>query len=184
MKRFNAAAAKVSVRKGASVRGNASTKAGETAGEAAQEKVEEVFVEHVMPKQKPCSLPEDGTPVFRKGVAIRGSLSKLPWSEKFIICLVFSITGTSAVMFVRPALKYLVDHGFCGLPPNSSFTNGPWLFRVLYFAIMWPAYTALLYTFGGLFGRRIWFSNMIIKMWGRLLPKRGKDFLRRVLDVQ
>lgn len=163
----------------AGARGNAS----EGAAKATTEKIEEV-VERAVPTQKPCPLPNDGTPVFRKGVPVRGSLGRLPLKEKLVICLVFSITGTSAVLFVRPTLKYLVDYGFFGLPQDSGFKNGPWLYRLLYFAVMWPTYSLLLYCIGGIFGRRIWFSNMLVKMWGRILPKRATAYLRYMLDTQ
>jgi hypothetical protein len=155
----------------------------EAPGKAAADTAEEVAARGP-PRQKPSHLPEDGSVVYRQGVPIRGKLSKLPLKEKFIICFVFSITGSSAALLVKPALRYLVDNGFLGLPEDSGFWNGPWLYRALYFAIMWPTYSVLLFTFGGIFGRRIWFSHMLAKMWGRFLPKRGKQMLRNALDLQ
>lgn len=171
MRRLLAASAKSS--KKVAVRHN-STAASTAAEEAAAEKVL---------RPKPSNLPDDGTVVYRKGVPIRGKLSKLPLKEKLIICFVFSITGSSAVMIVRPTLKYLVDNGFMGLPTDAGFWNGPWLYRCLYFAVMWPTYSMLLFFLGGIFGRRIWFCCMLAKMWGRFLPKRGKEYLKYVLDV-
>lgn len=184
MRRFTPTVTSKAARRVAARANATDAKAGAEAAESAANQTEEVFREHVMPKPKPSSLPEDGTPVFRKGVPIRGKLSRLPGKEKFIICLVFSLTGSSAVLFVRPTLKYFVDNGFMGLPKDAGFVNGPWLYRFLYFCVMWPVYSLLLYSIGGLFGRRIWFSHMLVKMWGRILPKRGKEYLRYMLDIQ
>jgi hypothetical protein len=133
-----------------------------------------------------ATSPEAVTPgpIFRKGVPVSGKLSQLPLKDKLIICFVFSVTGSSAVLVVRPALRYLVDNGFMGLPEDSGFIKGPWLYRFLYFAIMWPSYSVLLLLFGSIFGRRLWFSHMIIKMWGRVLPKGLTARLRYVLDCE
>ena len=178
LRRFSGSASSAAARRSV-VRQNTNA-----SGKAAEAGAEEVVFSRGPPRQKPSNLPEDGTVVYRKGVPIRGKLSRMTMKDKFIVCLVFSLTGSSAVLVVRPALKYLVDNGFMGLPEDSGFVNGPWLYRALYFAIMWPSYSFLLYSFGALFGMRIWFSHMLVKMWGRVLPKWGKERLRNMMDLQ
>lgn len=122
--------------------------------------------------------------VYKKGVPMKGSLFKLPLSEQFIICLVFSVAGTSAVYLVRPQIRYLCHHGFLGLTDDAGWVNGPWLYRVLYCLIMFPSYSFILFVCGGLFGRRVWFSFMIHKMWSRFLTRNASKRLEHILDIQ
>ncbi|KAK7195659.1 hypothetical protein NESM_000495700 [Novymonas esmeraldas] len=122
--------------------------------------------------------------VYVKGVPAKGSLFKLPLSEQFIICLVFSIAGSAAAYLVRPQIRYLCHHGFLGLTDEAGWRNGPWLYRGLYFLIMFPSYSLILFLVGGLFGRRIWFSFMIHKMWSRFLTRNASRRLEHLLDLQ
>lgn len=122
--------------------------------------------------------------VYVKGVPAKGALLKLPWKEQLIIYLVFSLAGSAAVYLVRPQIRYLCDHGFLGLTPDAGWVNGPWLYRFLYIMIMFPCYSLILFIVGGVFGRRIWFSFMIHKMWSRFLTKRASERLLRILDLQ
>ncbi|KAH9589330.1 hypothetical protein LSM04_006682 [Trypanosoma melophagium] len=122
--------------------------------------------------------------VYVKGVPMKGSLFKLPLKEQILICIIFSITGSAAVFFVRPIIRGCVDSGFLGLPEDSGWKNGPWLYRFLYIAIMYPAYSLMLLTIGSIFGRRVWFSFMIHKMWSRFLTKNASKRLEYILDLQ
>ncbi|KEG12434.1 hypothetical protein DQ04_01721090 [Trypanosoma grayi] len=115
---------------------------------------------------------------------MKGSLFKLPLKEQILICIIFSITGSGAVLVVRPVIRSLVNDGFLGLPENSGWIDGPWLYRFLYIAIMYPAYSMMLLVIGSIFGRRVWFSFMIHKMWSRFLTKRAARRLEYVLDLQ
>ncbi|EPY42261.1 hypothetical protein AGDE_01662 [Angomonas deanei] len=98
--------------------------------------------------------------------------------------LVFSLAGTGAVLLVRPQIRYLCTHHFLGLPEHSSWKDGPWLYRLVYCLIMFPCYSVILFCVGGAFGRRIWFSFMIHKMWSRFLPKRASERMKFFLDIQ
>lgn len=122
--------------------------------------------------------------VYVKGVPAKGSFFKLPLSEQLIICLVFSIAGSAAVYLVRPQIRYLCHHGFLGLTDEASWKSGPWLYRLIYCCIMLPSYSLILFIIGGLFGRRIWFSFMIHKMWSRFLTKNASQRLQHILDIQ
>ncbi|GET87936.1 hypothetical protein, conserved [Leishmania tarentolae] len=122
--------------------------------------------------------------VYVKGVPVKGSLFKLPLAEQFIICLVFSIAGSAAVYLVRPQIRYLCHHGFLGLTDEAGWKNGPWLYRLMYCLIMFPSYSLILFLVGGLFGRRIWFSFMIHKMWSRFLTRNASRRLEHLLDLQ
>ncbi|KAG5480864.1 hypothetical protein LSCM4_06432 [Leishmania orientalis] len=122
--------------------------------------------------------------VYVKGVAVKGSLFKLPLAEQFIICLVFSIAGSAAVYLVRPQIRYLCHNGFLGLTDEAGWKNGPWLYRLMYCLIMFPSYSLILFVVGGLFGRRVWFSFMIHKMWSRFLTRRASRRLEYLLDLQ
>lgn len=122
--------------------------------------------------------------VYVKGVPAKGSLFKLPLAEQLIICLVFSIAGSAAVYLVRPQIRYLCHHGFLGLTDEAGWKNGPWLYRFMYCLIMFPSYSLILFVVGGLFGRRIWFSFMIHKMWSRFLTRNASRRLKHLLDLQ
>ncbi|KAG0054444.1 hypothetical protein BGZ83_011238 [Gryganskiella cystojenkinii] len=86
------------------------------------------------------------------------------WLEWIVIIFVFSITGSSTMMIVRPLLKVL---GFTG-----SWGAGPWSFRLAYLGLTLPLYSCMLLLISSLFCRRSYFENILIKMWGRLLPSR------------
>ncbi|EPY30858.1 hypothetical protein STCU_03845 [Strigomonas culicis] len=48
---------------------------------------------------------------------------------------------------------------------------------------MFPSYSLILFCVGGVFGRRIWFSFMIHKMWSRFLTRKGSKRLEWLLDI-
>ncbi|GJJ72390.1 hypothetical protein EMPS_04747 [Entomortierella parvispora] len=86
------------------------------------------------------------------------------WLEWTIIIFVFSITGSSTMMIVRPLLKVL---GFTG-----SLGAGPWSFRIAYICLTLPLYSLMLLLISSLFCRRSYFENILIRMWGRFWPSR------------
>lgn len=122
--------------------------------------------------------------VYVKGIPVKGSMFKLSAADQFIIYLVFSLAGAGAVYLVRPQIRYLCHHGFLGLTEDAGWKNGPWLYRLLYVFIMFPSYSAILFVVGSVFGRRIWFSFMIHKMWSRFLTKNASKRLAYLLDIQ
>ncbi len=132
--------------------------------------------------KKGSNMPiRDLPPVtYRMGVPQDGKLSQLKWKDRFVIYVVFALTGTTAVMIVKPTLAYLCEEGFWGLAPGDGFVKGPWTFRGLYFAIMWPTYTFLLLWWGAIFTRYRWFAHQAHKMWSRILPRFMSDWLKRV----
>ncbi|KAG5507023.1 hypothetical protein JKF63_05769 [Porcisia hertigi] len=161
----------------------AETKSSTTAaGEAAGAKVSSQQAVSHGPQRKDWRTHKDI--VYVKGVPAKGSLFKLPLSEQFIICLVFSIAGLASVYLVRPQIRYLCHHGFFGLTDEAGWKNGPWLYRFMYFFIMYPSYSLILFVVGSIFGRRIWFSFMIHKMWSRFLTRRASRRLEHLLDLQ
>lgn len=120
-----------------------------------------------------------------------GSLRGLPRGEFAYICTIFAITGSSSAYFVRPALKFLLTSTTIGNsvavhmgipdPENASLFGGPWPFRLLYFAFMMPMYSILLFSFGTIFGRGVFFRHFLVKMWSRMLPKPLHDRMKLVL---
>jgi hypothetical protein len=105
----------------------------------------------------------------------------MSWSDRFVIYLVFSLTGTCAVLVVKPVLKFCCVEGVWGLKEGDGFIKGPWQYRVLYFCIMYPTYTIFLLAIAACFQRYMWFSKLASKMWGRFLPRRAAKFVRRML---
>lgn len=75
------------------------------------------------------------------------------WLDKIIICIVFAITGSSALFFVRPLMSQVFQI-------EGSLKEGPWSYRVLYCSVMMPCYSVLLYIIGTLFGKGAFFRNI------------------------
>lgn len=119
----------------------------------------------------------------RSAATMRG----LPAREKLFVCIIFAITGSSAAAVVRPALAVCRARpefqSLFGIDENSGFVAGPAGYRVLYFLLMWPMYTALLVFYGTLFQRRAFFSEFALKMWSRFLPSTAAQGLRRLLKL-
>ncbi len=119
--------------------------------------------------------------------AIPLKMKDLSKQDRMIVFVIFAITGSSAAMLVRPALRYLAAsallQSISSINENSSFKEGPWAYRFLYFFVMWPMYSTLLLFYGTLFGRRIFFSHFVAKMWGRVLPKPATEALKRALGI-
>ena len=115
-------------------------------------------------------------------------IKDLSGPEKAIVCVIFAITGSSAAALVRPTLKYLAATQFVQTYTNineeSGFIKGPMAYRFMYFLVMWPMYSTLLLLIGTVFGRRVFFSHFVAKMWGRVLPKPAAAKLRQALAIE
>jgi hypothetical protein len=85
------------------------------------------------------------------------------WWEQFIIFIIFGITGSLTVFFVKPFLQKT-------LQLEGSLKEGPWSFRFAYILVMMPVYSIMLLTIGTFFGRYYYFKKFVIKMWSRFLP--------------
>jgi len=84
--------------------------------------------------------------------------------DKFIVCVVFGITGTTTMFFVRPILRDL-------LQIQGTIIQGPWSYRISYFLTIMPIYSIILVLVGTLFGKSAFFTNFVKKMWLRFIPK-------------
>ena len=90
------------------------------------------------------------------------------WLHWLLVILVFSATGSLAVMVSR-----LILHDLLGL--QGSFWGGPWSYRLVYLLLIPPAYSAMLATIGTLVGKGPYFRRRVVKMWRRMLPKALAD---------
>ncbi|KAF9990411.1 hypothetical protein BGZ75_001893 [Mortierella antarctica] len=87
------------------------------------------------------------------------------WKEWVIIMGVFAVTGSSTVMFVKPILKDVFKL-------EGSMKEGPWSFRIAYLSTTLPLYSCVLLTVATIAGRRPYFKKVVLRMWGRFLPKK------------
>ncbi|KAK9703756.1 hypothetical protein K7432_010569 [Basidiobolus ranarum] len=90
------------------------------------------------------------------------------WKEYAVIMTVFSITGSSTMRLVRLGLKNL-------LGIEGTLRDGPWTFRGAYLATSLPLYSCILITVGTLFGRRLYFQRVALRMWSRFIPKKYRS---------
>ncbi|KAG0044133.1 hypothetical protein BGZ83_010640, partial [Gryganskiella cystojenkinii] len=88
------------------------------------------------------------------------------WKEWTIIMGVFAVTGSSTVMVVKPVLKEVFKL-------EGSMSEGPWSFRIAYLCTTLPLYSCVLLTVATIAGRRPYFKMVVLRMWGRLLPKKA-----------
>ncbi|KAI8599412.1 hypothetical protein EDD21DRAFT_379971 [Dissophora ornata] len=88
------------------------------------------------------------------------------WKEWTIVMGVFAVTGSSTVMVVRPLLKEVFSL-------EGSWREGPWSFRIAYLCTTLPLYSSVLLTVATLAGRRPYFMKVVLRMWGRFLPKKA-----------
>jgi len=86
------------------------------------------------------------------------------WWDQLVVIVVFAITGSATVYFVKPVMKDI-------LQLEGSLKDGPWSYRLIYFPIMMPLYSLLLLAIGTLFGRHHYFKKFALRMWSRFLPK-------------
>jgi hypothetical protein len=88
---------------------------------------------------------------------------KWNWDMLVKFC-VFGVTGSSTMFFARPLVTDLFGiHG--------SMLGGPWDYRIVSFLAITPIYSAILLSVASLAGRRTYFTTVVMRMWGRLLPK-------------
>eukprot|EP01102_Stenamoeba_stenopodia_P010810 TRINITY_DN3290_c0_g1_i1.p1 TRINITY_DN3290_c0_g1~~TRINITY_DN3290_c0_g1_i1.p1 ORF type:complete len:230 (+),score=31.65 TRINITY_DN3290_c0_g1_i1:159-848(+) len=80
------------------------------------------------------------------------------WLEKLYVCTVFAITGSTAMVVVR----YLLHQQ---LQLEGSLWSGPWFYRLVYFLVMTPTYSATLLLTGTIFGRQAFFLKILKRMW-------------------
>eukprot|EP01095_Lingulamoeba_sp_RSL-Kostka_P002994 TRINITY_DN1389_c0_g3_i2.p1 TRINITY_DN1389_c0_g3~~TRINITY_DN1389_c0_g3_i2.p1 ORF type:complete len:227 (-),score=49.89 TRINITY_DN1389_c0_g3_i2:22-681(-) len=85
------------------------------------------------------------------------------WWDRFIICVVFAITGSGSLFIVRPLMAEVLNL-------KGGIIEGPWSYRIAYFTIMMPAYSLTLITLGTIAGRHQFFKSVLIRMWSKLLP--------------
>ncbi|KAK3835210.1 MAG: hypothetical protein JOS17DRAFT_561024 [Linnemannia elongata] len=78
---------------------------------------------------------------------------------------VFAVTGSSTVMVVKPILKEVFQL-------EGSMKEGPWSFRFAYLCTTLPLYSCVLLTVATVAGRRPYFKKVVLRMWGRFLPKK------------
>lgn len=88
---------------------------------------------------------------------------KESYTEAFVLCCVFGVTGSSSVALVRPALKSVF-----GI--EGTLKDGPNSYRALSILIVSPIYACVLMLVGTLAGRHTYFANMGRKILGRFLP--------------
>ena len=77
--------------------------------------------------------------------------------EAAIIFIVFGITGSSSLYFVRPSLKLLGVQG--------SFYEGPNSYRILSILLVFPVYATLLMFIGTAAGRHAFFLKWVWRYW-------------------
>lgn len=83
--------------------------------------------------------------------------------QLIIILLVFSITGSVAIIIAKPVLNLI------GLERSTVV---PWIFWPIRILIVFPIYQILILIIGGLFGQFKFFWNFEKKMLSRLGIKR------------
>ena len=85
---------------------------------------------------------------------------KAPWIslEGLHRCVVFGITGSTSMFFVRPILKQ-------GL--GLDYESAPVPYVICTAVTLTPFYSALLVCVGTVFGRHMYYRRFAAKMWGR-----------------
>ncbi|KAL7750552.1 hypothetical protein RI367_003893 [Sorochytrium milnesiophthora] len=89
------------------------------------------------------------------------------WREVAIIFTVFGVTGSSSMVINRRVVNSTVGEG--------SWRDGPMAWRAAYVTCGLPIYSLTLLTLGTLSGRGAYFRNMLVRMWGRFLPRSVRD---------
>ena len=95
------------------------------------------------------------------------------WKEQAIVFTIFSITGSSCMLFVRPMLGLLDITG--------SMLDGPWSYRLASVFLITPCYSVLLFLFASLLGRSAWGKWFVFKMWRRILPGPALQMLAKLM---
>ena len=115
----------------------------------------------------------------------------LLWTIRFVV---FGITGSSSVYFVRPVMKATLGiDGTClhrsvtgslALSPlqlpaapvhvaacrAGTMMEGPWSYRIASIVCVTPVYTVILLLVGTAAGQHAFFLTVAQRMWSRILP--------------
>ena len=81
-----------------------------------------------------------------------------------IVMIVFGVTGFSALVLSRVLFNVI-------LGMEGSLWSGPWSYRILYLAVIPPFYYATLVLVASIFGKREYFTQRMVKVWSRLIPR-------------
>ena len=82
--------------------------------------------------------------------------------------VVFSITGTISMLLSRFLLGDV-------LQLEGNVWSGPWSYRIAYLLLITPLYSVTLVAVGTLLGKHAYFKDKVLRMWGRLLPRRMRN---------
>ena len=93
----------------------------------------------------------------------------IDWLHLAIVVAVFSITGFLSALFSGFLLRDI-------LQLDGGVWSGPWSYRIAYLVLIPPSYSVTLVLVGTLVGRHSYFKQRVLRMWGRLLPKRSQRF--------
>ncbi|KAG0338905.1 hypothetical protein BG000_003182 [Podila horticola] len=127
---------------------------------APQDIVVDIHAHHDHVHVRTVETPKDRLQHHRVMVQDRFSFNW--WLEWIIIIVVFSVTGSSTMMVVKPLMKALGITGTLGA--------GPWSYRIAYIVLTFPLYSCMLLLVSSLVCRRQYFEHILIRMWSRLLP--------------
>ena len=106
----------------------------------------------------------------RAGVTFPSPRYSVAWTQEALLrCGVFAVTGTTALVFMRPVVRVITNE------PEGSLINGPWTYRLTSLLLLSPVYAAVLCLVGTAAGRHVYFARMASKIWGRFLPKTQRD---------
>lgn len=86
-----------------------------------------------------------------------------------IVMLVFALTGTTSMRLTRPTLSNV-------LGMEGSWSQGPWSWRFAYFFVTMPIYSALLISYGYLFGRGPLFKDIALRPYIWLWQQQSRLF--------
>ncbi|KAG0086543.1 hypothetical protein BGZ93_011449 [Podila epicladia] len=127
---------------------------------APQDTVVDIHAHHGHAHTGAAEAPKDRLQHHRAMVQHRFSFNW--WFEWIIIIIVFSVTGSSTMMVVKPLMKALGITGTLGA--------GPWSYRIAYIVLTFPLYSCMLLLVSSLVCRRQYFEHILIRMWSRILP--------------
>ena len=97
----------------------------------------------------------------------RGNTS-VDWFHWAIVTVVFSVTGTLSLLLSRFLLSGI-------LHLEGGLWSGPWSYRIVYLLLIPPFYSVALVVVGTFFGKHAYFRRRVVRIWGRLLPRRRRS---------
>ena len=97
---------------------------------------------------------------------------RIYWLHYIIVIIVFGITGFLSVLFSRFLLNGVLNL-------EGEVWSGPWSYRIIYLLLIPASYSVMLVAVGTLFGKHSYFKQRVLRMWGRLMPRRMYVLLRR-----